>query len=84
MSKRFGVNGMTEADIASMREGTRLYSVRCGSRLWYYTGRAVVVEPYSYYSHYHEVGETIYLFKDACGHTDNFSADQLVKYFEVR
>lgn len=84
MSKRFGVNGMTEAEIASMIKGTRLYSVRCGSRFWYYTGRAVVVKPNSYYSNYHEVGETIYLFRDVCEHTDDFSADQLAKYFEVR
>lgn len=84
MSNRFAAKGMTKAEIAAMRKGTRLYSLMCGSRLWYYTGKTVVVEPYSYYSGYHKVGETIYLFRDVCWHTDEFSADQLAKYFEVR
>lgn len=65
--------------VDELQQGKRYYSVACGFRFWYYTGRTFKPQGHPYY------GETtVYEFEDVAGCIDTFTADRVEKYFEVK
>ena len=62
-----------------LKKNARYFSVVCGHRLWFYTGRTLRMQGYPDWGKVKR-----YRFEDVCGHVDDFTAEEVERYFEER
>lgn len=60
--------------------GVRYYSLACGTRYWWYTGRNWQPQDYPYYGE----GTVVYEFEDIADCRATYTLEQFEKYFEER
>lgn len=64
--------------VSELRKGERLYSNVCGHRYWYFTGETLNKTGYPDWGKV-----TRYRLEDVCGHTEDYVAEDIERYFVV-
>lgn len=60
-----------------LTKGGKYYSVTCGHRHWYYTGKTLNPKGYPYWGN-----TTVYVFEDICDCISHFTEEEIEKYLE--